>query len=394
MKEELKKIRDQLDIIDRRIIDSLAERQRIVEKVFSLKKENSGRIRDYHREEQILKKLGDIAREAGLDRYYVEQIFREIINHSVRSQTHALMDYHNNIPSNKTISVAYQGTDGSYSYQTAYRHFSERYAKIQTYGYDTFHEAGKAVEDGEVDAAVLPIENTTAGSINETYDLLGSGSLVIIGEEVLRVRHCLLGVQKVPLKRIKRIISHPQALAQCSRFLSKLPDCKVESYIDTAMAARKVQKDGDLSQAAIAGAQAADRYGLKILERDIANQDENFTRFVIVARESVYCDPQLPCKTSLVIATSHQKGALMDSLKVLTDNGINMTKLESRPRPNVPWQYLFYIDIEGNTQDSNISNAIDELEKHSGFVKVLGCYPAQPKSEEVAQEPHNELSSS
>ncbi|HKJ33621.1 MAG TPA: prephenate dehydratase domain-containing protein, partial [Balneolales bacterium] len=210
MKEDLKKIRNLLDDIDQQIIDSLAKRQHIVEKVFSLKKEHSGRIRDYQREEQILNKLGNMARKSGLDRYYVEQIFREIINHSVRSQTNALMDYHNNVISDKTISVAYQGTDGSYSHQTAYRHFSERYADITTFGYDTFHEAGKAVEDGEVDAAVLPIENTTAGSINDTYDLLGNSSLVIIGEEVLRIRHCLLGLEKVPLNQIKRIISHPQ----------------------------------------------------------------------------------------------------------------------------------------------------------------------------------------
>ncbi|HKJ30235.1 MAG TPA: prephenate dehydratase domain-containing protein, partial [Balneolales bacterium] len=185
-------------------------------------------------------------------------------------------------------------------------------------------------------------------------------------------------------------ISHPQALAQCSRFLSKLTDCKVESYVDTAMAARKVQEDGDLTQAAIAGAMAGEQYGLQILERGIANQEQNYTRFVIVAREPVYCDPQIPCKTSLVIATSHHKGALMDSLRVLDDHGINMTKLESRPRPNVPWQYLFYLDIEGNTQDADVARAIDELDKHSSFVKVLGCYPIQPKSEEVAQVPNDD----
>jgi chorismate mutase/prephenate dehydratase len=393
MKKELQNIREQLDEIDQRIIDAIADRQKVVEDVFKLKKQNSGRIRDYQREEQILTKLGDRAHQSGLDRYFIEQIFREIINHSVRSQTHALMDYHNDIPSDKRISVAYQGTVGSYSHQTAYRHFSERYAKIDTYGFDTFLEAGKAVEEGKVDAAVLPVENTTAGSINETYDLLGDSSLVIIGEEVLRVRHCLLGIRKVPLTHIKRIISHPQALAQCSRFLSRLPYSKVESYIDTAMAARKVQEDGDLSQAAIAGTQAAERYGLQILERDIANQTQNYTRFVIVARDPVYCDPQLPCKTSLVIATNHQKGALMNSLRVIGDNGINMTKLESRPRPNVPWQYLFYLDIEGNANNPDVSKALDELERHASFVKILGCYPIQPKSEDVAQSPQNEIQS-
>ncbi len=384
MKEELNNIRTQLDQIDRKIIEALAERQDIVREVFQLKARNAKAIRDYQREEKILEKIGQIARKAGLDRYFVEQVFREIINQSVRSQTHAMLDYHNNVVSEKTITVAYQGTEGAYSNQAAYRHFNDRYAKIVTYGYDTFLEASKAVENGEVDVAVLPIENTTAGSINETYDILGNAPLTIVGEEVLRIRHCLLGSRKVPLSSIKRIISHPQALAQCSNYLSKLTDCRVESYLDTALAARKVQEDGDLSQAAIAGERAAELYDLEILEENIANQEQNFTRFVIVSKEEVYCDPLLPSKTSIVMATSHQKGALINSLRVLGDYDINMTKLESRPRPNVPWQYLFYLDIEGNTKEQVIADALGELEKHTAFVKVLGCYPIQPKSEEVA----------
>lgn len=383
MKEELNNIRVQLDKIDRKIIESLAERQEIVHKVFELKAKNSGNIRDYQREEEILAKLGQMAREYGLDRYFVEQIFREIINQSVRFQTHALLDYHNSLSAVNAISLAYQGTEGSYSYQAAHRHFGERYDDIITYGYDTYEEAAKVVEEGEVDAAILPIESTSAGSINETYDILGDGSLVIIGEEVLRVRYGLLGLQKVPLSSIKRILSHPQALAQCNRFLSKLGNCHVESYLDTALAARKVLEDGDLSQAAIAGLHTAEMYGLQILERDIVNHDQNYTRFVIVAKKAVYCDPKLPSKTSLVMATSHQKGALIDLLRILGDYGINMTKLESRPRPNVPWQYLFYLDIEGNTQDPNVEKALSELEKKTGFLKVLGCYPAQSQNEEI-----------
>ncbi|HKI44959.1 MAG TPA: prephenate dehydratase [Balneolales bacterium] len=389
MKDKLDEIRSRLDSIDKTIIDALAERQKAVQQVFSLKAENSGRLRDYQREEQILSEIGDIARKAGLDRYFAEQIFREIINHSVRTQTHALMDYHNPSRSDKTIRVAYQGTEGAFSHVATQHHFGDRYADITSYGYDTFQEAGEAVENGDVDVAILPIENTTAGSINETYDLLGSSSLVIVGEEVLRIRHCLLALEPVPIERIRRIISHPQALAQCSRFLSKLTHCHVESYLDTALAARKVQEDGDLSLAAIAGAQAAEQYGLHIIERDIANQDLNFTRFVIVAPEPVYCDPQIPCKTSLVMATSHEKGALIDCLRVLGDHGINMTKLESRPRPNVPWQYLFYLDIEGNTQDENVEEALNELKKEASFVKILGCYPIQPNSDEVAKKTGN-----
>lgn len=393
MSKKLDDIRAKLDEIDRRIVEALADRQNVIRETASLKIANAGKIQDYKREEEILSRLREEARKLGIDRYFVEQIFREIISHSVRLQTHALLDYHNEKQSDKAISVAYQGAEGSYSFEAANRHFGERYSEIACFGYNTFEDACRAVEQKETDVAVLPIENTTAGSINETYDLLGNGSLFIIGEEVLRIRHLLLAPEVVPVSKIRRILSHPQAIAQCSRFLAKLPNCKVESYLDTALAARKVGEDGDLSQAAIASANAAELYGLKVIQRDIANQDKNFTRFVIAARESVRCDPQIPCKTSLVIATSHEKGALIDCLRVLGDHGINMTKLESRPRPNVPWQYLFYLDIEGNILNPSVDKAMTELGKKASYLKILGSYPVQTDGERIANKDSSEKDS-
>src|SRR5699024_10064362 len=152
---------------------------------------------------------------------------------------------------------SYQGTEGAYSEQAAIRHFEERYDEVHAIGYDTFRQAAQAVEEGEVDYAILPIENTTAGSINDTYDILGDGELHIVGEEALRIIHCLLAIKDVGLDKIRRILSHPQAIAQCTNFLASQYRYKVESYIDTAMSAKKVLEDGDLSQAAIAGAHAA-----------------------------------------------------------------------------------------------------------------------------------------
>lgn len=377
MDKKLKKIRDRLDQIDKSIIEALAKRQEVIQQVLSLKIEEKGEIRDYNREEELLKRIGELARERGLDRYFAEELYREIIHHSVRSQTHSLVDHQNKKMQMDSVSVAYQGTEGAFSQQAAFRHFEERYATVESYGYDTFKQAADSVMNGEHDYAILPIENTTAGSINETYDILGEDNLQIVGEEVIRVVHCLLVLEEISADRIRRILTHPQAIAQCSNFLAKLHRCKVESYIDTAMAAKKVVEDGDLSQAAIAGSHAADLYGLTILKRDIANQKENYTRFVVVAPEPVRIDRQIPCKTSMLLVTAHEKGALIDSLRVLGDRGINMTKLESRPRPNEPWKYQFYLDIEGNVEDREISEALDTLKSKASSLIILGCYPSQ-----------------
>lgn len=330
------------------------------------------------REERLLSKIRDIANEVGLDRYYAEHLFREIITNSVRFQTHSLVD-HQNKNGGSRVSVSYQGTDGAYSHLAAIRHFSERYENVDCFGYDTFTEAARAVKDGKVDYALLPIENTTAGSINDTYDILGEANLHIIGEEILKVVHCLLAVEPVEVSKIRRILSHPKAIEQCTHFLAKLPRCKVESYLDTAISAKKVLEDGDLSQAAIAGAHAADHYGLHVIEHDIANQKENFTRFVAVSHEPVRVDTQIPCKTSLMMVTSHNEGSLVECLNVLHKHGINVCKLESRPKINEPFRYSFYVDIEANGSDENTAKALEELAKEAEELKVLGSYAKQLK---------------
>lgn len=377
MANDLDKIRKLLDQTDRKIVNALAKRQELVREISSLKMSEDRNIRDTDREEQLLNKIAELAREAGLDRYFAEQLFKDIIHHSVRFQTHRLVDHQNVRKDADIVHVAYQGTDGAFSHQAAFRHFEERYSEVHCFGYDTFRQAAQAVEDEEVDYAILPIENTTAGSINETYDILGDDKLHIVGEEAIRVVHCLLALEQVPIDRIRRIMSHPQAIAQCSNFLAKLHSCKIESYIDTAMSAKKVLEDGDLSQAAIAGSYAADIYGLEILERDLANQPENYTRFVVVSRQPVEVDRQIPAKTSLLMVTSHDKGALIRCLNVIDEHDIRMTKLESRPKPNEPWKYQFYLDIEGNMANPDTRVAMEELEQKASSLKVLGCYPAQ-----------------
>jgi len=274
--------------------------------------------------------------------------------------------------------VGYQGTRGCYSHAAGTRHFAGQ--AVQWEGFDTFRELLEAVASGQIDYAMQPLENTTAGSIHEAYDLLAELDLALVGEEVLHVRHVLLAPADVPLSAIRRIRSHPQALAQCSRFLrGLLPDCRAEAWTDTAMACEAVSDAGDPSEAAIAGEAAGALYGLHVIARDIANQAHNYTRFVVVAREPVAVPAGVRCRTSVIFGTRHEQGALLECLNALASHHLNLTKLESRPRPQRPWEYLFYVDFEGNLADAEVRAALDEVRARTGYLDVLGSYPAKER---------------
>jgi chorismate mutase/prephenate dehydratase len=370
-------LREQIDHLDASILKSLSDRQEIVRKVISSKIDSVKEVRDPKREEQLLAKIRRMAREVNLDPYFAEQLFRDVIFQSVRYQTHTLVDHQNKQNASRQIRVGYQGAAAAFSYQAAERHFEERYSDIRYIGFHTFEEAIQALENDQVDVAILPIENTTAGSINETYDIVARDHLHIIGEEVLRVHHVLAGVDEVDPQHIRRIIAHPLTISQCSGYLSALPRVSIESFTDSGMAARKVRDDDDLSQAALISPYAADHYGLKVIDPHPANHDEIYTRFVVISKDKIVSDPQFPSKISLLLTTVHERGALFSCLKVLDEYGINMTKLESRPRSDKPWQYQFYLDIDGNTNEMKTQDALRDLESKAASLKILGCYPKQ-----------------
>jgi chorismate mutase/prephenate dehydratase len=384
----LQQLREQLSTVDRRIVGDLAERRKVVTEIGRLKRESGSFLRDLSREEELLASVVDEGRQLGLDGYFVTQVFREILEYSLRIQRDALV-YEQNpaLAGERLLVVGFQGSEGAYSHLAGKKYFASEGDRVLFRGYSTFRELLEAVEDGAVASAVLPIENTTAGSINESYDLLSQMELSIVGEEVFAVEHCLFALEEVPLSRIRRIFSHPQALAQCSDFLAILTHCTAESFLDTAMAVRKVKEDEDLSQAAIASEEAGRLSGLKLLRRNLGNRRDNYTRFVIVSRERIAYDERIPCKTSLVFATLHEPGALVRCLNVLQTHGLNMTKLESRPRPSVPFDYLFYVDFEGNIANPGVRDAVEEITREASYLKCLGSYPARTTSEAKPSSP-------
>ena len=379
--DDLKALRERLDEADRRLVDGLAERLRLVQEVARIKGDGTARPKDPEREAALLARVSDLARERGLNADFVIRLYQAILDHSVRVQDQHLVDRSNPRPAGDRLRVGYQGAPGAYSSLAAARHFSTRDGDVALQGFETFSELLEAVRDDLVDRAVLPIENTTAGSINESYDLLARMDLHLVGEEIWKVEHCLLALRQVPLSQIRRVRSHPQALAQCGKFLRGLHNCLIEAYTDTAMACQALVAEQDLSQAAIASEQAGEIYGLEVLRRGIADQEHNYTRFVVVAREPVAVDARIPCKTSIVFATRHEEGALLACLNALARHHLNLTKLESRPRPMRAWEYLFYADFEGNLADGAVQAALEEVRSRTGELKVLGCYPSRPRPE-------------
>ena len=373
----MKEIREKINSIDDRMLKLLSERRQLSIEIIKFKNEEKSSIRDREREKQLLTRLIEAGREYGLDTHYVSKIFQEIISDSIRIQNKFVLDSSNTFDKSDVLTVSIQGIEGSYSFLASKQFFSDSEKDIHFKKYNTFDEVVESVEDSTSDYAILPIENTTSGSINDVYDALTSHNLQIIGEEIFTVKHCLLTLEDVPLNSIKKVFTHYQAARQCSKFLKSIPNAEVELLPDTAKSVEYIKEKNDKGFAAIASREAAELFNVVVLREDIANQQGNFTRFLICSRDPINVDERIPAKTSLILATAHKPGSLVEALSVFRDYKINMTKLESRPIIGNPWEEMFYLDFQGNIQDQKVKSLLDEVGKHTRYLKVLGCYPAK-----------------
>lgn len=272
------------------------------------------------------------------------------------------------------MQVAFQGEPGAYSEAAAYEHFG---ADIQTLPCESFDNVFHSVQTGSVEYGLIPIENSLAGSIHRNYDLLLQNELVVVGEHYLPIHHCLIAHPGSRLEQIRKVISHPQALAQCEQYLRSLHDVKVEPAYDTAGSVKILQASGDSSVAAIASKRAARIYGMQILAECIEDHATNITRFLAIHKQAV--DPGPSAKTSIVFALDNQPGSLFKALSVFALRNINLTKIESRPLVGRPWEYLFYIDFEGAQDAANCSRALSHLSEYAAMLRVLGSYPSAYK---------------
>ncbi|OGN90682.1 MAG: hypothetical protein A2Z70_04380 [Chloroflexi bacterium RBG_13_48_17] len=264
--------------------------------------------------------------------------------------------------------VAFQGERGAFSEDAVITFFEDAELFPSKYIADVF----EAVLGNNVDFGVVPVENSQAGSINDTYDLLLSFPLNIFGEIHLRISHCLMALPGETLDGIKVIYSHPQALAQCEEFLRKLKAEIVPTY-DTAGSAKRIKEAGLKGSAAVASKRAAQIYGLEVLAEGIETNPNNYTRFFVLSKKKA--EPSPKSKTSLVFSTKNLPGALYACLGAFATRNINLTKLESRPSRDKPWEYIFYVDFEGHIDDPVCQEALTELKRNTNFIKILGCYP-------------------
>lgn len=277
--------------------------------------------------------------------------------------------------------VAFQGELGAYSELAALAFFGHDITVVPC---PSFAAVFDAVEDGDAGHGVIPIENSLTGSIHDNYDLLLEHNLVITGEIKLRITHNLLVNPGTRREDIRRVYSHPQGLSQCRDFLAGLPDAELVSMYDTAGAARRVKESGAREDAAVASAQAALDYGLEILAEGIESNRRNLTRFLVLSRE--LAAPEENSKTSLVFATRNIPGALFKSLSVFALRDIDLYKIESRPIPGSPWEYVFYLDIAGDVRDDAVRRALDHLGEIASYLKILGSYRAGIESSGHIQE--------
>ena len=267
------------------------------------------------------------------------------------------------------VKVAFQGERGAFSEDAAAKLFGKDIDFLPCMG---LKEVFQLVSQDKVEFGVVPLENSQAGSINDTYDLLLTYPLNIFAEVILRVSHCLMALPEEKLADITTIYSHPQALAQCDEFLSKLKVEIVPSY-DTAGSAKMIRERELRSCAAIASRRAADIYGLEILAPEIETSVNNYTKFVAISKKKA--KPAQRNKTSLVFAAEHTPGSLYRILGIFAARNINLTKLESRPSRAKPWEYVFYADFEGHLDDKVYQEAMRELQRETTFIKILGSYP-------------------
>lgn len=374
---DLQSIRNDIDDIDKKIVELFEERMKLCSDVAEYKIENGKKVLDRDREIDKINKVKGLAHNS-FNRHGVGELFSQIMSIS-RKMQYQILSRHGigEEPGFKQIdgidkenvTVVYQGVPGAYSNKAMQDYFGKDVHNINV---KTFRDAMEYIRLGKADYAVLPIENSTAGIVNDTYDLLMEYNNYIVDQTEVKVEHSLLGLPDAQISDISVVYSHPQGLMQCSRYLEEHKDWKRIAQANTAGSAKKVIEDGDICQAAIASESAASIYGLKILDSNINDNDKNTTRFVIIGNKKVYRKDA--GRIFVCFELPHESGSLFNILSNFIYNGLNMTKIESRPIADKSWEYRFYVEFEGKLNDAAVNNALRGIAEEANFMKIVGNY--------------------
>ncbi len=373
---DLSKLRKEIDEIDEQMVRLFERRMEISGEVAEYKVASGKRILDKERENKKLQSVKSMV-HGDFNSHGVEELYKQLMAMSRKLQYQRMEKQAlGRLPfvmvdqlDMEGVRVVYQGVEGAYSQQAMFEYFGD---DVKHFHVERWRDAMEAIAEGMADYAVLPIENSTAGIVNDNYDLLAEFDNYIVGEQILSIRHALLGTQDAELSDIRTVYSHPQGLMQCARYLDENRQWQQISLPNTAVAAQKVAEDRDKSQAAIASVLAGRQRGLKILKEGINHSGQNSTRFLIVTNQRIFRrDAQ---KVSICFEVTHESGCLYNVLSHFIYNNLNMCRIESRPIPDRNWEYHFFVDFDGNLNDSAVKNALRGIREDALNLKILGNY--------------------
>ena len=375
-KLDLKEIREEIDVIDKELVDLFEKRMELCRDVAEFKFRTGKAVLDREREHEKITTLTGYAKD-DFSKHGIEELFTQIMSMSRKYQYRLLTSkglkdtleftYVDRLWKDD-VKVAYQGIPGAYSHEALRSYFGEY---VDEYNVPTWRKAMEDIRDGRADYAVLPIENSQAGAVGDVYDLLMEFENYIVKYVDIKINHALLGVKGATMDDIKTVYSHPQAMMQSREFLEKYEWQEV-AQSNTAIAAKKVSEYADKSKAAIASIKNASIYGLEVLAEHINTSDVNTTRFIILSRSKI-CKKDAN-KILISFEVAHESGSLYGALSHIIYNDVNMTKIESRPIPNKKWQYRFFIEVEGRVSDPGVVNALRGLNAETLNMKILGNY--------------------
>ena len=356
MSDKLEKARNIINKVDAEIAELFVKRMRAVETVCEYKMEHGLPILDQKREDTVIERNSAMIDDEMLKGYYID--FQKHLMSVSRSYQYRIQN---------GLKVAYSGVEGAFAHIAAGRIFPEGH-KVS---YSDFKAAYDSVVQGECDVAVLPIENSYAGEVGQTIDLIFSGNLFINGIYELEIHQNLLGIPGATVEDIKRVTSHPQALSQCHDYI-KMRGFETEESNNTALAAKTVAESNDVSLGAIASVETAEIYGLKVIEANINKSGENTTRFAVLSKVKAASDALT--STVLMFTVKHEAGSLANAIAIIGNHGYNMTALRSRPMKKHSWQYYFYVEIDGTTDTENGRKLLEKLNKVCDQLKVAGAF--------------------
>ncbi len=373
---DLSELRGEIDAIDAQMVELFERRMEISGEVAEYKVATGKKILDKEREKDKIRAVKAMT-HSQFNAHGVEELYQQIMAMSRKLQYQRMEEKAiGRLPfvmvdrlETENIRVVYQGVEGAYSQQAMFEFFGEKTAHFHV---ERWRDAMEAIAEGMADYAVLPIENSTAGIVNDNYDLLQEFDNYIVGEQILSIRHALLGTQDSRLEDIRTVYSHPQGLMQCAKFLDRHRDWQQISLQNTAVAAQKVAEEGDKTQAAIASALAGKQHGLKVLKEGVNQSGQNSTRFLIVTNQRIFCKDA--GKVSICFEVNHESGCLYNVLSHFIYNNLNMCRIESRPIADRNWEYRFFVDFEGNLNHSAVKNALRGIREEALNMKILGNY--------------------